>query len=214
MSFGSQLAIVSSCRVTRAAAIRCLLHHGHAEPFEGVDDLMSFRPRDGVVFIEDVGSAVEDTMRALDVKGELRPVVAFSATPEVSRIVDALDAGAIDYLAFPFSYENLRARLPKINERWAERRERQGRAIRAKRRVQKLTPRQRQVLGLLARGETNKSIAAALSISHRTVEIHRAMLMQSLDVSHSSEAIRIALESDQLEDDNIRREATGAVARP
>lgn len=159
---------------------------------------MSFQPRNGVVFVEDRDLAVQEVLDALIAKVELRPVVAFAAEPEVPRIVDALDAGAIDYLAFPFSYESLGTRLPKIYTRWAGRREQQGRAIRAKKRVEKLSPRQRQVLMLLSRGKTNKSIAEVLSISPRTVEIHRAMLMQSLDVTHSGEAIRIALECEQL----------------
>jgi PAS domain S-box-containing protein len=65
----------------------------------------------------------------------------------------------------------------------------------ADRRVSLLPPRQRQVLGLMARGLLNKQMAWELKISEKTVKMHRALLLDRLAVSTSAEAIRIAVEA-------------------
>jgi PAS domain S-box-containing protein len=61
--------------------------------------------------------------------------------------------------------------------------------------VAKLTPRQREVLELMAAGFLNKQIAGRLEISHKTVETHRAQLIEKLGVKSSTHAIRIAVEA-------------------
>jgi DNA-binding CsgD family transcriptional regulator len=62
-------------------------------------------------------------------------------------------------------------------------------------RVARLPPRQREVLELMARGLLNKQIAWNLKISEKTVKMHRALLLERLDVATSAEAIRIAVEA-------------------
>ena len=62
----------------------------------------------------------------------------------------------------------------------------------------RLSKRERQVLELLARGSSNKLIARELSISPRTVEIHRANMLNKIGANHTSEAIRIAIEASLL----------------
>ena len=58
-----------------------------------------------------------------------------------------------------------------------------------------LTPAEHRVLGELRRGHSNKGIAAALVLSPRTVEIHRANMLTKMGANHTSEAIRIAIEA-------------------
>ena len=65
----------------------------------------------------------------------------------------------------------------------------------AARRVGALSPRQRQVLQAMARGLLNKQIAWELKISEKTVKMHRALLIERLEVGTSAEAIRIAVEA-------------------
>ncbi|MXO60304.1 PAS domain-containing protein [Altererythrobacter salegens] len=67
---------------------------------------------------------------------------------------------------------------------------------RAKRLAQNLTPRQRDVLSLLARGKPLKQIAFSLGLSERTVKMHRAAMLRSLQVATNAEAIRIAVRAD------------------
>lgn len=70
-----------------------------------------------------------------------------------------------------------------------------GRRAAATERVSRLPPRQRQVLELMARGLLNKQIAWELKISEKTVKMHRALLLNRLDVTTSAEAIRLAVEA-------------------
>ena len=65
----------------------------------------------------------------------------------------------------------------------------------AAQRVETLAPRQRQVLELMARGLLNKQIAWELKIAEKTVKMHRAHLLERLNVTNSAEAIRIAVEA-------------------
>jgi len=65
----------------------------------------------------------------------------------------------------------------------------------AARRVTGLSPRQRQILGLVAKGLLNKQIAYDLGISEKTVKMHRALMLERLGVATSAEAIRIAVEA-------------------
>ena len=70
-----------------------------------------------------------------------------------------------------------------------------GRRQRAEYFVARLSPRQRQVLELLAKGLLNKQIAGELGLSEKTVKMHRALLFRSLEVATTAEAIRIAVEA-------------------
>ena len=70
-----------------------------------------------------------------------------------------------------------------------------GRQAEAARRVTGLSPRQRQILGLVARGMLNKQNAYRLGISEKTVKMHRALMLERLGVATSAEAIRIAVEA-------------------
>jgi PAS domain S-box-containing protein len=70
-----------------------------------------------------------------------------------------------------------------------------GRRAAAAERVSRLPPRQRQVLELMARGLLNKQIAWELKISEKTVKMHRALLLDRLEVATSAEAIRVAVEA-------------------
>jgi len=70
-----------------------------------------------------------------------------------------------------------------------------GRRAAATERVSRLPPRQRQVLELMARGLLNKQIAWELKLSEKTVKMHRALLLNRLDVTTSAEAIRLAVEA-------------------
>ena len=60
---------------------------------------------------------------------------------------------------------------------------------------ERLTPREREVLTGMAAGHSNRSIAEHLSISPRTVEIHRANMLTKIGATHTSDAIRIAIEA-------------------
>ena len=120
------------------------------------------------------------------------PVVVMTGHGDVNVAVQAMKAGAVDFIEKPFEKAAL---LSAIEEGFARIRQasRQGqRADEARVRLQALTPREHDVLEGLVRGHPNKTIAYDLDISPRTVEIHRANLMSKLGVASLSEALRIA----------------------
>ena len=133
-----------------------------------------------------------EVQQALRDKGVTHPVIIMTGHGDVSLAVQAMKAGAIDFIEKPFEKAVLLSALELAGDRLSHSelgRERAGDAVI---RLQVLTSREREVLDGLAQGLPNKTIAYDLGISPRTVEIHRANLMQKLGVRSLSEALRIA----------------------
>ena len=124
--------------------------------------------------------------------GVLLPVIVMTAGGDVQTAVRAMKAGAIDFIEKPFGDEVfLSAIEASLAPAWQG-----GRAdeiLDAARRLGALSPRERQVLDALLAGRPNKVIAYDLGLSVRTVEVHRARMMERLGVRQLSEAIRVAV---------------------
>jgi two-component system response regulator FixJ len=133
-----------------------------------------------------------EVQQALRGEGVTLPVIIMTGHGDVSLAVKAMKAGAVDFIEKPFEKATLLSALTEGFSRLARAGKDRGRAEEAAVRLQALTPRERDVLQGLADGLPNKSIAYDLGISPRTVEIHRANLMQKLGVRSLSEALRIA----------------------
>jgi two-component system response regulator FixJ len=131
-------------------------------------------------------------------------VVVMTGHADVPLAVRAMKAGAIDFVEKPFPATAMVATLGRALEEAARRRvkppEPDG-EIRA--RFDSLTPREREVLDGLVAGLPNKTIAYDLGISPRTVEIHRARVMEKMRAKSLSELVRLALHLG-LEPDAIR----------
>jgi two-component system response regulator FixJ len=133
-----------------------------------------------------------EVQAALRGKGVGLPVVIMTGHGDVSLAVQAMKAGAIDFIEKPFEKAVLISAIEHAVDRLKRSANDRGRADDAAVRLQVLTPREREVLDGLAKGLPNKTIAYDLGISPRTVEIHRANLMTKLGVRSLSEALRIA----------------------
>lgn len=137
-------------------------------------------------------------MDGLEVQTRLRqdnvllPVVVMTGHGDVTMAVQAMKAGAIDFIEKPFERATLLGALGEAFARLDQAGRGYARAEEASARLAALTPREIDVLKGLVRGHPNKTIAYDLAISPRTVEIHRANLMTKLDVASLSEALRIA----------------------
>ena len=133
------------------------------------------------------------TAQLIERLGELGiwlPVVVTAAQIELERVVAAVRAGALDYLALPLEMGSFARRLLAIISEAGPYAERRRREVEALRRIAMLSPRERQVLGLLSAGLANKEIAQQLQISPRTVEIHRANMMMKLGAGHPAEVVK------------------------
>jgi len=127
-------------------------------------------------------------------EGNIRvPVVMMTGYGEVATAVKAMKAGAVDFLEKPLDEGELLAILNRhlshsqVSVQLEEQREERLA------RLARLTERERDVFNGLAMGKTNKGVALDLGISPRTVEIHRARLMEKLQASTLSDLIRLAL---------------------
>lgn len=133
-----------------------------------------------------------EVQRALQEQGCRLPVVIMTGHGDVTVAVQAMKAGAIDFIEKPFEKQTLLSALSSASERLSDAQEGGNRAEQARVRLNVLTARERDVLEGLVKGLPNKTIAYDLGISPRTVEIHRANLMDKLEVRSLSEALRIA----------------------
>ena len=111
---------------------------------------------------------------------------------DVPLAVRAMRAGAADFIEKPFSDETILASIARALQRGAGG-ARPRRKRRAAARIDRLTARERDVLAELVGGHPNKVIAHHLAISPRTVEIHRARVMEKMEARSLSDLVRVAL---------------------
>ena len=131
---------------------------------------------------------------ALARRGAALPVVVVTGHADVPLAVRAMRAGAVDFVEKPYPKERILAAVAEAHEAAvAAKRDRGAVATAAAARVAVLTPRERTVLRALVSGQPNKVIAHELGISPRTVEAHRAAVMEKLDVRSLAEAVRLAM---------------------
>lgn len=186
-------------KIAREFQVRSL----HGEIYEDLVEFGQSLPRAGIVFAADEpadGCDPRAIVALIASSGGMLPVIAYSERPTPEMIVSAIRCGAFDYLEWPFEPSLLDAAMRHVaseGERTA--RKAQIRAL-AKAKVGLLTRREREVLVSLLKGLSNQDIGKALSISPRTVEVHRSSLMRKLGARSASEATRIGLYAD-LDDD-------------
>ena len=180
----------------RAAISHNLADSGiHVEPFEDAQELCSRWQNNGLILVHDDGHAIAALLAFMASKGGWLPVVGFAETPVPHRIVEAILDGAIDYLAWPFSRDEIAEMMSSAMQKAKSVGSAKLREAMARSRVEKLTRREREVLSGVADGLSNRLIGQKLAISPRTVEIHRANMLTKMGAGHTSEAIRIAIEA-------------------
>lgn len=121
------------------------------------------------------------------------PVIVITGHGDVPLAVRAMKAGAIDFVEKPFSEDAIRAAVERAFEISRREQEAGVEAADAMARISRLSERERDVLRLLVAGKSNKVIAHELAISPRTVEIHRARVMEKTRVRSLSELVLVAL---------------------
>lgn len=150
------------------------------------------------------------SMSGLELQGELLkreifiPIIFISGHAGIPDSAKAFRAGAVDFLEKPFDNEILLERIDEAikkdiasREQFIEHREIQNR-------LDHLTLREQEVLSLIVRGHSNKEIAKILDISNRTVEAHRASIMEKMQVKSLAELMVLATHSEMLIDNLLR----------
>jgi two-component system, LuxR family, response regulator FixJ len=137
-----------------------------------------------------------ELQQQLSLAGATIPIIFITGHGDVPMAVEAMQHGAFDFLQKPFRDQDLIDRIQKALERDRLNRSTlaQHAAIRA--RLDSLTPRERQVLALMARGKANKLMAADLGVSQRTVEIHRSRIMEKTAAGSLAQLVRMVMDAD------------------
>jgi two-component system, LuxR family, response regulator FixJ len=130
----------------------------------------------------------------LNRQGAVIPVIFITGHGDVPMAVEAMQAGAFDFLQKPFRDQDLIDRIQRALEK-----DRSNRAVLNERslireRLETLTPREREVLEMVSSGKPNKIMAADLGVSQRTVEIHRARVMEKMGASSLAQLVRMVMD--------------------
>lgn len=123
------------------------------------------------------------------------PIIVMTGHGDVPIAVRAMKQGACDFLEKPFSIEVLLEAIEQALERSRQSQGDNQQSLEIRRRLDELTPREREVLDALVAGHPNKVIAHHLGISPRTVEIHRARVMEKMAARSLSHLVRMALQA-------------------
>ena len=165
----------------------------HASAHEFLD---AYDPDRSGCLVLDVRMPGMSGVELLDRLNELHsilPVIIITGHGDVPMAVKAMKAGAVDFLQKPFNEQELLDRVNQALEDDAGRRRELGERRGVLDRLQTLTPRERQVMELIVDGKANKNVAGELGVSQRTVEIHRARVMEKTRASSFAHLVRMAL---------------------
>jgi len=132
----------------------------------------------------------------LNLQGAIIPVIFITGHGDVPMAVEAMQAGAFDFLQKPFRDQDLIDRIQRALEK-----DRSNRATLTERtvireRLESLTPREREVLTMVTAGKANKVMASDLGVSQRTVEIHRARVMEKMGANSLAQLVRMVMDLD------------------
>ncbi|TAJ97951.1 MAG: response regulator [Reyranella sp.] len=130
--------------------------------------------------------------RLLELKAGF-PVIVMTGHGDVPMAVEAMKAGAVDFIEKPFDDETLLSAIRSALDSHSRNREREDRMVAIRKRLDALSSRERDVLSGLAAGKANKVIAYDLGISARTVEVYRANVMTKMQADSLSELVRMVL---------------------
>ncbi len=168
-----------------------------AETFESGDDFMEKyapdRPGCIVLDVRMPGMSGLELQEKLVSVGCTLPIIFVTAHGDVPMAVEAVKAGALDFVQKPFRDQEL---IDKIQEAFTENdrvRKKLQDLGRINERIDSLTPREREVMDMVVDGKANKVIAIDLGLSQRTVEIHRARVMSKMAVDSVSQLVQMVM---------------------
>jgi FixJ family two-component response regulator len=134
-----------------------------------------------------------EVQQHLNRSGSMLPVILMTGHGDIPMAVQAMKDGAFDFLQKPFRDQDLLDRINGALKQDAENRETVERHADLKRRSESLTPREREVMALVVDGRANKVIAIDLGLSERTVEIHRANVMEKMQARSVAHLVKMHL---------------------
>jgi FixJ family two-component response regulator len=144
------------------------------------------------------GLELQEKLNARDVH---LPVIIITGHGDVALAVRAMKAGAVDFIEKPFHDQVLLDCIQRALERDAELRGLQQRRTQVAARMVQLTPREYEVMRMVVQGKPNKEIAATFGVTTKTVEAHRAKVMEKMQARSLASLVRMALVAGMLDEE-------------
>ena len=165
------------------------------EIFESGDDFLAKvteqRPGCLVLDIRMPGLGGLELQEELLKRGNTLPIIFITGHGDVPMAVEAMQKGAVDFIQKPFRDQELLDRVREALATDEERREEQQQLAEVTERLNRLTNREREVFDLVVTGKPNKVIAYELGVSQRTVEIHRARVMEKMQARSLADLVKM-----------------------
>jgi len=159
--------------------------------------LEAYKPSQPGCLVLDVrmpGMSGLELQQQLNLRGAVIPVIFITGHGDIPMAVEAMQQGAFDFLQKPFRDQDLIDRIQRALERDSRNRIALDEHTKIRERLDSLTPREREVLTLMTRGKPNKVMAAELGVSQRTVEIHRARVMEKSGAASLAQLVRMVMD--------------------
>ena len=159
--------------------------------------LSAWQPEQSGCVVLDVrmpGMTGIELQHELNRRGAIIPVIFISGYADIPMAVEAIQHGAFDFLQKPFRDQEFIDRVQRALTTDAQRRDELAKHEVIRERFDSLTPREREVLNLVTQGKANKVMAGRLGISQRTVEIHRARVMEKMGAASLAHLVRMMLD--------------------
>lgn len=139
-----------------------------------------------------------ELQQRLTSSGNQLPIIIITGHADVAMAIRAMKAGAFDFLEKPYSDQDVLACIGRAIAHDRLRVQQQAERSDIIERMQALTSREREVMQLVVAGKANKVIAAELSVSEKTVEVHRARVMRKMQAESLSHLVKLALQSNSM----------------
>ncbi len=163
----------------------------------------------GDMFLEQFDDAVEgcvlldirmpgmsglEVQKQLQDRGNSMPIIFITGHGDVPMAVEAMQSGAFDFIQKPFRDQDLMDRVSQALSQSEEQREASEQKEEVGQRYESLTPREKEVMGCVVKGQANKVIAMDRDVSQRTVEIHRARVMEKMQARSLADLVRMSIQ--------------------
>ena len=188
-------AVRSSLRLLLKSAGLPTIAHASAQEFLAAWD--GDQPGCLVLDVRMPGMSGIELQAELNQRGAIIPVIFISGHGDIPMAVEAIQHGAFDFLQKPFRDQDLIDRVQRALASDAEHRQLLQQRETLRQRLESLTPREQEVLELVTKGKANKVMAGDLGVSQRTVEIHRARVMEKMGAQSLAQLVRMVLELDK-----------------
>lgn len=143
------------------------------------------------------GTSGLEVQKQLHERGNRMPIIFITGHGDVPMAVEAMQLGAFDFVQKPFRDQDLMDRVSQALSQCEEQREENEQRQTIQQRYESLTPREKEVMSCVVKGQANKVIALDRNVSQRTVEIHRARVMEKMEARSLADLVRMSIQIGQ-----------------